>query len=404
MKKGILERLAEGVVLGDGGYVLELEKRGYVIAGPFTPEVVLDHPEAVKQMHREFIRSGSEVIQAFAFYASREKLANVGYGEKVLDLNRQAVKIAREVAGDDVLVAGNLSTTWSFKQGDADSREIARRQFEEQLRVQVDEGVDFIIGELFFDLEEALIALDVAKATGLPVMMTMAYFKDKYSREGKDPAECAIALSQNGCDIVGINCGRGPNQMLPSGQGDAGSHRRLCRNPGHRLRDHRRGALLRRPPRLPRRHGALPGRPLRHGRLRPARQGHGHQLHRWVLRLGGRAHQGDGSGAWASLSKRERSGPPTTPAPCPPRRSGGITGWSRGIGSKAQPAPASRTRPDPPSHGALRRRLPAGTSGSLCPGSRHWRTRLATFKKSARFPVEAPISVTCSVNNAAYPQ
>ena len=90
------------MVLGDGGYVLELEKRGYVIAGPFTPEVVLDHPEAVRQMHREFIRSGSEVIQAFAFYASREKLANVGYGEKVLDLNRQAVKIAREVAGDDV--------------------------------------------------------------------------------------------------------------------------------------------------------------------------------------------------------------------------------------------------------------------------------------------------------------
>ena len=46
-------------------------------------------------------------------------------------------------------------------------------------------------------------------------MMTMSYFKDRYSREGKDPAECAIALSQNGCDIVGINCGRGPNQMLP---------------------------------------------------------------------------------------------------------------------------------------------------------------------------------------------
>lgn len=215
MKKGILERLAEGVVLGDGGYILEMEKRGYAIAGPFTPEVVLEHPTAVQELHKEFIRAGSEVIQAFAFYASRDKLANVGYGEKVLDLNRQAVRIANEVAGDDVLVTGNLSTTWSYKQGDADSREIARRQFEEQIQVQVDEGVDFIVGELFFDLEEALIALDVAKATGLPVMMTMAYFKDKYSREGKDPAECARALSENGADIVGINCGRGPDQMLP---------------------------------------------------------------------------------------------------------------------------------------------------------------------------------------------
>ena len=191
MKKGILDRLAEGVVLGDGGYILEMEKRGYVIAGPFTPEVVLEHPDAVKELHKEFIRAGAEVIQAFAFYASREKLANVGYGEKVLDLNRQAVKIANEVAGDDVLVAGNLSTTWSYKQGDADSREIARRQFEEQLRVQVDEGVDFIIGELFFDLEEALIALDVAKATGLPVMMTMAYFKDKYRPRRQRPPPSA---------------------------------------------------------------------------------------------------------------------------------------------------------------------------------------------------------------------
>ena len=215
MKKGILERLAEGVVLGDGGYILEMEKRGYAIAGPFTPEVVLEHPTAVQELHKEFIRAGSEVIQAFAFYASREKLANVGYGEKVLDLNRQAVRIAKEVAGEGVLVTGNLSTTWSYKQGDADSREIARRQFEEQLRVQVDEGVDFIIGELFFDLEEALIALDVAKATGLPVMMTMAYFRDPLSRDGKTPAECARALSENGADIVGINCGRGPDQMLP---------------------------------------------------------------------------------------------------------------------------------------------------------------------------------------------
>lgn len=215
MKKGILERLAEGVVLGDGGYILEMEKRGYAIAGPFTPEVVLEHPTAVQELHKEFIRAGSEVIQAFAFYASREKLANVGYGEKVLDLNRQAVRIAKEVAGEGVLVTGNLSTTWSYKQGDADSREIARRQFEEQLRVQVDEGVDFIIGELFFDLEEALIALDVAKSTGLPVMMTMAYFRDPLSRDGKTPAECARALSENGADIVGINCGRGPDQMLP---------------------------------------------------------------------------------------------------------------------------------------------------------------------------------------------
>ena len=152
MAKGIMERLSEGTVLGDGGYVLELEKRGYVIAGAFTPEMVVEHPDAVKEMHREFVRAGSEVLQAFAFYGSRAKLATVGFGDKVLDVNRQAVRLAREVAGNDVLVSGNLSTTWDYRADDADSHEIARRQFQEQLEVQVDEGIDFIVGELFFDL------------------------------------------------------------------------------------------------------------------------------------------------------------------------------------------------------------------------------------------------------------
>jgi betaine-homocysteine S-methyltransferase len=132
-----------------------------------------------------------------------------------LDVNRQAVRLAQEVAGNDVLVSGNLSTTWDYRADDADSHEIARRQFLEQLEVQVDEGVDLIIGELFFDLGEALIALDTAKATGLPVMMTMAFFAHPLSREGKSPAECAKALADAGADIVGINCGRGPDQMLP---------------------------------------------------------------------------------------------------------------------------------------------------------------------------------------------
>src|SRR5215217_5597231 len=78
MAKGILERLAEGRVLGDGGYLLELEKRGYVQAGPFTPEVVIEHPDALEQLHREFLRAGVDVLQTMTFYASDDKLATVG--------------------------------------------------------------------------------------------------------------------------------------------------------------------------------------------------------------------------------------------------------------------------------------------------------------------------------------
>src|SRR6266508_814615 len=98
--KGILERLEDGVVLGDGGYIVELERRGYVQAGPYTPEVAIEHPEALRQLHREFLRAGAEVLQALTFYASKEKLATVGLGGRVDDVNRAAVRIARSVAAE----------------------------------------------------------------------------------------------------------------------------------------------------------------------------------------------------------------------------------------------------------------------------------------------------------------
>ncbi|MFQ5934148.1 MAG: homocysteine S-methyltransferase family protein [Dehalococcoidia bacterium] len=217
-KKGILERLSEGVVLGDGGYVLELERRGYIIAGPFTPEVCLEHPSAVRELNHEFVLAGADVIQALAFYASREKLATVGYGEQVLEVNRKAVQIAKEVAGDDVLVAGNLSTTWDYRADDPSSHDVVRKQFQEQLEVQVDEGVDFVIGELFFDLAEALLSVKTAKAFGLPYMVTMTFAEQPVTRDGKSPAECARALMDAGADIVGLNCYRGPDHMLPLAQ------------------------------------------------------------------------------------------------------------------------------------------------------------------------------------------
>src|SRR5207245_702123 len=79
----------------DGGYLLELEKRGYVQPGPFTPEVVLEHPASVKELHQEFLDAGAEVLQSLAFYASKEKPATVGYANRVRDLNRAPVTPAR---------------------------------------------------------------------------------------------------------------------------------------------------------------------------------------------------------------------------------------------------------------------------------------------------------------------
>ena len=176
MGESILERLGRGPVLGDGGYLLELEKRGYVQAGPFTPEVSLTHPEALAQLHREFLLAGAEVLQTLTFYASQEKLATVGLANSVEEINRAAVRIARSVANEgDALVAGNLSLTWAYDPADPKSADRVRELFDRQLEPMLDEGVDFIIAETFSWLGEALLATERIRATGLPAMVTMSY-------------------------------------------------------------------------------------------------------------------------------------------------------------------------------------------------------------------------------------
>jgi betaine-homocysteine S-methyltransferase len=215
-KKGILERLKDGPVLGDGGYLLELEKRGWVRPGPFTPEVAIVYPNALRELHIEFREAGAEVLQALTFYASRDKLATVGLEDRVEDINRSAVRVAREVAGEQCLVAGNLSLTWMYEHGSASAADRVRQTFDEQLKIQCDEGVDFIIGETFSWLGEALLAVERAKKTGLPVMVTICFENKDQTAEGTNAADSAKTLLDAGADIVGMNCLRSPEHTLPS--------------------------------------------------------------------------------------------------------------------------------------------------------------------------------------------
>src|ERR1700684_3229657 len=146
-KRGILERLKLGPVLGDGGYLLELEKRGWVRPGPFTPEVAIVYPDALRELHIEFREAGAEVLQALTFYASRDKLATVGLEDSVEDITRNAVRVAKEVAGDQCLVAGNWSLTCMYEPVSPKSSDRVRQTFDEQLKIQCEEGVDFLLGE-----------------------------------------------------------------------------------------------------------------------------------------------------------------------------------------------------------------------------------------------------------------
>src|SRR5215470_200539 len=212
---GLLDRLRNGAVICAEGYLFECERRGYLQAGAFVPEVVLDHPEVVEQLHRDFVHAGSDVVQAFTYYGHREKLRLIGKEELLEPLNRQALAIANRVAREaGALVAGNLSNTNVYDVDEASKRTV-RTMFDEQAGWAADAGVDFIIAETLDFCGEALLALEAARAAGLPTVVTFAVHRDGNLRDGLTPEEGCKRVQAAGADVVGLNCARGPRTMLP---------------------------------------------------------------------------------------------------------------------------------------------------------------------------------------------
>ncbi|XP_068247731.1 betaine--homocysteine S-methyltransferase 1-like [Palaemon carinicauda] len=207
-KKGLLQRLDEGVVIGDGGFVFALEKRGYVKAGPWTPEATVEYPDAVRGLHREFLRAGSDVMQAFTFYASDDKLSNRGNESSqkytCRGINDAACRLAREVAEEgDALVAGGLSQTPTYLSGLG--KENTQKEFQRQVDVFVENKVDFLIAEYFEHVEEMEWAIEVCLRSGLPVVASMC-IGPQGDLHGKTAGECGVRMAKAGAHVVGINC------------------------------------------------------------------------------------------------------------------------------------------------------------------------------------------------------
>ena len=213
---GLLNRLAQGPVICAEGYLFEIERRGYLSAGAYVPEVVLEHPEAVAQLHRDFVHAGSDVVEAFTYYAHREKLRQIGREDDLEPMNRQALEIARTVARETgTLLAGDVCNTNAYLEGDAESRRYVRAMFDEQIGWAVDAGVDYVIAETISYLDEAMIALEAIKAAGLPAVVTLIIHREPIVRGGATPAEACKRLEDAGADVVGLNCARGPDTLLP---------------------------------------------------------------------------------------------------------------------------------------------------------------------------------------------
>jgi betaine-homocysteine S-methyltransferase len=216
-KLGLLERLAAGPVICAEGYLFEFERRGYLQAGAFVPEVVLEHPDLVAELHREFVHAGSDVVEAFTYYAHREKLRVIGREKDLEKINKKALKIAKKVAKENgSLVAGNICNTSVYVPDDAKAHKEVRRQFREQIGWADEAKADFIVGETYSYGGEALLATQmIKKHSKLPAVVTLAIHREDTTREGWSVAETCKRLEDAGADVVGLNCARGPTTMLP---------------------------------------------------------------------------------------------------------------------------------------------------------------------------------------------
>src|SRR5210317_1703527 len=165
------ERLDKGPVICAEGFLFEIERRGYMASGEFVPMVSLDHPEVLENLHREFQHAGSDVVEAFTY--------NV------------------------------------WKEDDKAAQLEVEKMFSEMIGWAVDEGADMLIGETFYYAEEAFKALEVMKKSGLPTVLTISPMGENKMRDGMSVVDTCKELEQRGADVVGLNCFRGPETMMP---------------------------------------------------------------------------------------------------------------------------------------------------------------------------------------------
>ena len=202
-ERDLLARLKAGAVICAEGYVFELERRGYLQAGAFVPEVLFEHPEVVERLHMDFVHAGSDVTEALTYYVHREKLRVIGREKDLAPMNRAALRIAKSVARrTGTLFAGDLCNTNIYDPTEPRSIKEAERIFDEQVGWAVEAGVDYFVAETFSWVDEALLALAAIKRhSKAPTVVTLAIHREPLTRDGLTPAEACRKLEGAGADV-----------------------------------------------------------------------------------------------------------------------------------------------------------------------------------------------------------
>jgi homocysteine S-methyltransferase len=209
--KPFLDALARGPLLFDGAMGSLLYERGVFLTHCYD-ELNVSRPELIRQVHREYLDAGAEILESNTIGANQLALAKHGHSSKAADINRKGVELARSVARDHAYVAGAIGPSgirWSVAT-DAE-RALAIRALTEQIQVLADAGADLLCIETFTSIVEleTTIALAREHAPGLPVVAHLVFDGDCRAEGGLSPADVAKRLVAAGADVIGANCGIG---------------------------------------------------------------------------------------------------------------------------------------------------------------------------------------------------
>jgi methionine synthase / methylenetetrahydrofolate reductase(NADPH) len=196
----------------------QLHARGVSFERSFD-ELNLTEPKIVEEIHRAYISAGAELIETNTFGANRIKLARHGLDNRVRDINFRAVKLAREareIAGEPIFVAGSVGPIGQQLEpiGRITVAQ-ATAAFEEQIAALLEGGADLLVLETFTNLPEILAAVTAAKKTSdLPIVAQMTFAEDGLTLSAEEPSQVVAELERAGVDVIGVNCGVGPQVAL----------------------------------------------------------------------------------------------------------------------------------------------------------------------------------------------
>jgi len=206
---------SEGVYVFDGAVGTRLYDKGIYINRSYD-ELNIAAPDLVREVHEEYVAAGADIIETNSFGATRHKLQPYGLESKLREINIAAARLAREAAGDKAYVAGAIGPLGlRVEPFGPTSFDEAKEMFKEQAEALLEGGVDLFILETFSELpliEQAIKA--VRELSDLPIIAQMTIQMDGKTLYGDTPEHFTKRLDELGVDVIGLNCGMGPNHLL----------------------------------------------------------------------------------------------------------------------------------------------------------------------------------------------